>query len=173
MERKHCFMIVRGKRRLPIYFKCCSLITSSDNCPMPLSCSWRVFSWAWVIPGISGSVLFSWVCLNVWFLCCCLSINMSLSAPHLRSSSQSQVQQWRPVLFLSNVRNRYHFCFHLIRCEAEERCFWSIFLLYSHLWGGQITWLDNFTDDKMRFWGGNMTYPRSLSWWAIQGRPES
>ena len=85
MERKyHCFIVGRRMTRLSNYFKSCSLITSSNNCPMLLSCSWHDFFWALVIPGISGRTLFSWMCASLWFLCSFLFHNMSLLASHLK-----------------------------------------------------------------------------------------
>lgn len=163
MERKHhCFMVGRRGTRLSNYFKCCSLITSIDDCPMLLlSCSWHVFSWAWVIRSISKSVSFFLSVFEFVVSLLHLSINMSLSAAHLRSSSKSLVYPQDSVLFLSIDRTLYQF-FHHMRSEGEERflvfaffffrffvfVFKSNLLLYSCLWGDQITQSGNFTDEK-------------------------
>lgn len=137
MERKPHFMVGREGARLSNCVKCCSLITS-DNCPMPFSCSGHTFSWAWVTLGISERALFSWVCLSLWFLCSCLSINMSLPASHL-DSPKSLICQWLFALFSRLDRNFYHLFFS--SCEIWGRG--EVLLIHSLVMFSSLRWSDN------------------------------
>ena len=89
-----------------------------------------IFSWAWVIPGIYGRALFSWMCVSLWFLCSYLSLNMSLSASLLRNLSTSPAYQWHFPCFQALMWIYIIFLFFFLRDLRQRRGAFYPFFCY-------------------------------------------